>query len=281
MTSGDLKRHSPARQHLTLVEARTGWLVVEKPSGISVHNDPGRDLRTLVAAMLRGDAELINRTGFIPQAEVHAPHRLDRDTSGLVLLCCSDAALTFYGQAFQAGRVGKCYLAVVHGRLALPAGIGVWSFPLSRGGAGRRHPAGRGRRRPCRTYFAALGYSRHYTLAACFPATGRRHQIRRHAKLAGHPVVGDRRYGSSRALRRVREKAGLMRLGLHAYGLDVPLPGGTERRTILSAGMPADLVDLLAADSQRAAADWRSLLAPLTRAAAWPHHGRPPGGGFV
>jgi 23S rRNA-/tRNA-specific pseudouridylate synthase len=191
----------------------------------------------------------------------------------LVLLCCAPSTLTFYGRAFQERRIGKCYLAVVHGRLGTPGGCGQWTHPLSRSAGGRRNAAGAGRRAPCRTLFKVLGHSDHYSLAACFPGTGRRHQIRRHAKLAGHPVVGDRRYGSPRALRYLREQAGLTRLGLHAHGLDLPQAEGAPRLRVLSRGMPAALLALLAADGRQPPAVWAGAVATLARTVDWPESG--------
>ena len=175
----------PLDTPLPVAAAGDGWVVVDKPAGVSVHNDPGVDLCTSVQRLLAADRQLAAKTGFAG-GDIHAPHRLDRDTSGLVLLCCQASALAFYGAAFQARRVGKCYLAVLHGRLDTAAGAGEWAFALARSGAGRMHPAGpRGQWVPCRTVFRVLLHSDHYTLVACTPLTGRPHQIRRHAKLAG------------------------------------------------------------------------------------------------
>ncbi len=233
---------------LPVVAAGDGWLVVDKPAGISVHNDPGRDLLARVGRLLAADPGLAAKIGFAEDSAIQAPHRLDRDTSGLVLLCASAPALAFYGAAFEARGVGKCYLALLHGRLEGAAGGGVWAFSLARSGAGRTHPAGRGKRVACRTAFQVLFHSGHYTLAACTPLTGRPHQIRRHAKLAGHPVVGDRRYGSTRSLRYLKEKAGFARLGLHAYGLDLPMPDRTDRQVVVSGSLPQAFLQLVAGD---------------------------------
>ena len=86
-----------ASDSLVIVAAGPGWLVVDKPAGISVHNDPGQDLCSRLTAMLVGDSQLAEKAGFIPGAEVRAPHRLDRDTSGLVLLCCRAPVLVAQG----------------------------------------------------------------------------------------------------------------------------------------------------------------------------------------
>ncbi len=237
-----------------------GWLVVDKPSGVSVHNDPGRDVCSLVQALLTRDRHLAGRAGFTPGTLVHAPHRLDRDTSGLVLVCSTAEALTFYGRAFQTHRVAKRYLAILHGRLGAPGDRGAWSFPLTRAAGGRTHPGGKGPRVASRTAFHVIGHSEHYTLVTCAPLTGRKHQIRRHTKLAKHPVVGDRRYGSPRSLRYLRERAGFTRLGLHAWELDLPNPPGQQRRILRSRRLPEDFFRLLAGDSDRTAGDWERLV---------------------
>jgi 23S rRNA-/tRNA-specific pseudouridylate synthase len=87
----------------------------------------------------------------------------------------------------------------------------------------------------------------HYSLAACRPLTGRKHQIRRHAALAGHPVVGDRRYGTTRALRFVRNR-GFTRLALHAHGLRFVPPGGDAPVLVQTADLPRELRALLDSD---------------------------------
>jgi 23S rRNA-/tRNA-specific pseudouridylate synthase len=228
-----------------------------------------------VQRLLTADRRLADRTGCAG-GNIHAPHRLDRDTSGLVLLCCKAPSLAFYGAAFQARRIGKCYLAVLHGRLDGTAGTGFWSFALARSGAGRRHPAGRGKRLACRTAFQAIAHSGHYTLTACAPLTGRLHQIRRHAKLAGHPVVGDRRYGSTRSLHYLEEKAGFTRLGLHAYGLDLPQPDRPDRRVVISEAFPQACLDLLVDDGSPSGASLADTLRELADPRRWPGYSAHP-----
>jgi 23S rRNA-/tRNA-specific pseudouridylate synthase len=262
----DPQKHMPA----SVAAVGEGWLVVDKPEGISVHNDPDRDVCTGVQAMLTEDRGLADQAGFVPGTGIHAPHRLDRDTSGLVLLCCNVAALKFYGAAFREQRVGKCYLAILHGRLEASSGSGFWDFPLARSGGGRTNPTGAGKRVACRTAFQVIRHSEHYTLAACAPLTGRQHQIRRHAKLAGHPVVGDRRYGSPRSLRYLRATAGFERLGLHAYGLDLPIALSQERAVVISRALPLAFGQLLTGDSERSAAEWTADLQEPANPARWP-----------
>jgi len=273
LSNDDPMKQGLAPEPLPVVAAGEGWLVVDKPAGISVHNDPGGDLCARVQRLLAADRRLAARTGYAEGGAVRAPHRLDRDTSGLALLCVHASALAFFGAAFQARRIGKCYLAVLHGRLGGAEGIGLWTFALARSGAGREYPAGRGTRTACRTAFQAIAHSAHYTLAACTPLTGRPHQIRRHAKLAGHPVVGDRRYGSTRSLRYLKEKAGFVRLGLHAWGLDLPVPHGTGRKVVLSGALPQTFQDLLEGDGGPSGAVLAEALRELADPHRWPGNG--------
>ena len=220
---------------------------MDKPCGLSVHNHPGRDLCSLVLAALK--------TGSLPTVghdfvAVHAAHRIDRDTSGLVVLSGDPKTLRFFGGQFAARAVRKRYLAVVHGHLGSPNAsewFG-WTWPLDAAAAGRSDPAGKGKRMPCTTRWRLLEHSPHYSLIECEPLTGRQHQIRRHAKLAGHPIVGDRRYGSTRSLTYLSQRRDFNRLGLHAHLISIRLPGETKTTTFQSAGLPQPMQQLIETD---------------------------------
>ncbi len=233
---------------IVLVACGRGWLVVDKPCGMSIHNHPGSDLCSVILAALR--------SGCLPAVgndlnTIHAVHRLDRDTSGVVLLAGDATTLAFFGGQFASRKVRKQYLAVVHGRPQGPSANlqgGDWDWPLTAAAAGRRDPVGKGRRIPCSTRWRALESSVHFSLIKGEPLTGRKHQIRRHAKLAGHPVVGDRRYGSLRSRTYLSQHFGFNRLGLHAHALTLCLPGEIQATTFRSAGLPRALGHLLEAD---------------------------------
>ncbi len=226
---------------LPLIAADAGWLVIEKPAGLSVHNDPGRDVCSLLAVRLRaGFAE----TACDPDFGVHAVHRLDRETSGLLLLACRREVFETLSGEFSQGRVEKEYLVLSHGRL--PAGSeGIWRWPLSASAAGRRNPQGPSPRVPSITHFRSLRCGRRYTLLTCRPVTGRQHQIRRHAALAGHPVLGDQRYGPARACRYLAERHNFTRLALHAAALTLKVPGSETPRRFESPALPAAIRELL------------------------------------
>jgi 23S rRNA-/tRNA-specific pseudouridylate synthase len=233
---------------IPVVACGSRWLVVEKPCGMSVHNDPGTDLCSLVLAAVRE-----RRLPALDQDifAIHAAHRLDRDTSGIVMLAGDPDALAFFGGQFAAKSVHKQYLAVVHGRLGEPCAdphMGDWNWPLTAVAGGRNDPLGKGRRIPCTTRWRTLAHSLHYSLVECEPLSGRKHQIRRHAKLAGHPLVGDRRYGSVRSLDYLRRHRHFNRLGLHAHALTLHLPGDTQPTTFQSGGLPEAMRKLLDMD---------------------------------
>jgi 23S rRNA-/tRNA-specific pseudouridylate synthase len=232
---------------IPVVACGSRWLVVDKPCGMSVHNDPGGDLCSLALAAVR----MGRLPGVVRDlAAIHAVHRIDRDTSGIVMLAGDSETLAFFGGQFAQRTVHKRYLAVIHGRLEglSPSQDWIdWTWPLTAAAGGRNNPAGKGEKMPCTTRLRLLERSAHYCLVECEPLTGRQHQIRRHAKLAGHPVVGDRRYGSARSLAFLRHH-GFNRLGLHAHALDLCLPGEVKPTTFESDGLPEALRQLLEMD---------------------------------
>jgi 23S rRNA-/tRNA-specific pseudouridylate synthase len=231
-----------------VVACGPGWLVAEKPCGMSIHNDPGGDLCSLALAAVRAGRLPAVGHGL---AAIHAAHRLDRDTSGLVLLAGDPKTLAGFGGQFAAQAVQKGYLALVHGRCSGPAEPphwAVWDWPLTAAAAGRNDPVGKGKRVPCATRWRPMAYSSHYSLIECEPLTGRKHQIRRHAKLAGHPVVGDRRYGSARSLAYLRRHHDFNRLALHAHFLRIRIPGDGQPTRFQSGGLPEAMRLLLDTD---------------------------------
>lgn len=211
---------------IRIVDNGRGWIVVDKPAGLSIHNDPGQDLYSLLS-------DYIQRLSFIFEdkyeesgPELSPVNRIDKDTSGLILFALNKKTASFLGSQFQNRTVRKKYIALLHG--SLPES-GVWDMPLTKNAGGRNNPAGSGKKADCRTKFKVISASSHYSLVECELVTGRKHQIRRHAKLNKTPITGDRIYGSPRSLRFLRENCGFERLGLHAGSLEFRTPAGEVR----------------------------------------------------
>lgn len=233
---------------IPVIACGSRWLVVDKPCGLSIHNDPGSDLCSLALAAVRA-GRLPTMSRNLPG--MHAVHRIDRDTSGIVLLAGDTETLAYFGAQFADKSVGKLYLAVIHGRLEVPAAGQEWidwTWPLTDDAAGRKDPIGKGKRMPCTTRCRIVTHSVHYSLIECELLTGRKHQIRRHAKLAGHPIAGDRRYGSANSIEFLRRHHDFHRLALHAHRLTIRLPGEDQSTTFQSGGLPEELRNLLEID---------------------------------
>jgi 23S rRNA-/tRNA-specific pseudouridylate synthase len=237
---------------ISLLAVGKGWLAVDKPAGMSVHNEPGRDLCSLAADFVQKEEAVRVRTGMAPDFGINPIHRLDRETSGLILLALTREAFRFFSNQFESRKIKKRYIAILHGRLEKPEGSdpwGRWAWALTGSAGGRANPEGAGQRRESLTQYRVLDHSAHYTMVEIELLSGRTHQIRRHAKLSGHPVVGDVRYGSTRAVNYLRRNHAFDRLGLHAHALTIRLPGGKEPETIETPAIPRQMLDLFKNDS--------------------------------
>lgn len=206
------------RIDLPLLYADDALVVVAKPSGIAVHRGQSRERLVLVDVAARK----LGRPVF-------PVHRLDRGTSGILLLALgSEAARLLQGQ-FEAGTIDKRYLALVRG---IPPESGTIDHPIPRALEGPRVPAF--------TEYRRLAAWERYALVEVRPRTGRQHQIRRHLKHIDHPLIGDVRYGKGEHNRYFRQRFGLHRLALHAVSLGFlhPHTAGALR---IEAPLPPDL----------------------------------------
>jgi 23S rRNA pseudouridine955/2504/2580 synthase len=214
-----------------ILHEEEGFLVLDKPAGLPVHS--GTRFRVGLIDALRAAR---------PDGEsLQLVHRLDRETSGCLLVARDPATLRRLHALLRDGRLEKRYLALLKGRVSKPFTM---DEPLERDRArtGRKvdvSPEGK----PSLTRFRPVRSYRGATLVEALPATGRTHQIRVHAAAAGHPLAGDYTYGDPEFNRRLRA-AGLDRLFLHAAGLRIPFgPGHTVR---VEAPLPPDLEAVLA-----------------------------------
>lgn len=215
-------------------------LVVDKPAGMVVHPAPGHSTGTLVNALLAYCPRLADAGGDRPGIV----HRLDRDTSGLIIVAKSDLVRRALQRQFQERRVHKTYLALVDGRL--DPTWGRICAPLDRDPHHRQRMAVQVGGRDATTEYRVLEYlaphdttaSGGYTLAQVEPETGRTHQIRVHFASIGHPVAGDTVYGRRRCL------LPLDRHFLHAWRLSFEHPH-TAEPIDLQAPLPPDLARVL------------------------------------
>lgn len=230
-----------------IVKTGNGWLCAEKPSGMSVHNHPGSDLLSVLERQIHADAGLMTALGAHQGFQIHPVHRLDQETSGLILVATDPDRLRYLSNLFQQGAVRKHYIALVHGNFDSPSdAFQAWDTPLSKQAGGRTDPRGKGKRVKSETRYRVMDQSVHYALLEIELVTGRKHQIRRHAKLAGHPVTGDTRYGSKRSVNFLKENLAYDRLGLHSFKIEFTLDKVPV--TINSRQIPRQMTALLDQD---------------------------------
>lgn len=204
---------------LNVVFENSDILIVNKPAGMVVHPSAGHADGTLVNAALAHAPDIEGVGGEIRPGVVH---RLDKDTSGLIILAKNDSAHRFIQRQFKNRKVEKAYLALVHGNPPTPQGR--IETPIGRDPHNRKCMAvlSPGRGRKATTIYHTIEQYTEYTLLDVQPITGRTHQIRLHLDFIGCPVVGDKLYGK-RSSRRV-----ISRQFLHAHKLRFTLPGEAE-----------------------------------------------------
>jgi 23S rRNA pseudouridine1911/1915/1917 synthase len=217
---------------LRVVHLDEALAVVDKPAGLVVHPAPSHRGPTLVDALgeiLGGGADP-ERPGIV--------HRLDKETSGLLVVARSDQAHAALQAAVRRREVERVYLALAGGRLA--SRTGTIDAPIGRAARQRHRMAVSGAAsRQARTHFEVLELLAAETYLEAKLETGRTHQIRAHFAAIGHPLVGDPTYGGA-------EKYGLSRQFLHAHRLAFAHPLSGEAMSFESA-LPADLVEALEA----------------------------------
>ncbi len=216
---------------LDVVYEDEALLVVNKPAGLTVHPGPGHPSGTLVNAVLARVGDLRGVGGELRPGIVH---RLDKDTSGLLVIAKSDAAHRSLASQLKSRTMSRTYLAFVRGRL--PRDAGTIQAAVGRHPFHRTRQAVTDRGRPAVTHYRVLERFADATLVECRLETGRTHQIRVHLAHLGHPLLGDPVYG--------RARGGLGRQALHAARLEFTHPH-TGTRLVCAAPLPADLTDLL------------------------------------
>ena len=196
---------------LKIVYEDADVLVIDKPAGLTVHPAPGHARHTLVNAILSHCPELPGIGGTKRPGIVH---RLDKDTSGLMVVAKTERAQQSLSQQIKQRTAVRQYMALVHGRLSPETGL--IEAPIGRDPAHRQRMAVVDNGRPARTRYQVTNYFPDYTLAEVTLETGRTHQIRVHFAAIGHALVGDRTYGRPSPL--------VGRQFLHAHRLRFRLP---------------------------------------------------------
>lgn len=217
---------------LDIVYEDNAIIVVNKPAGLVVHPGAGNKTGTMVNALLFHCGKLPESDDVLRPGIVH---RLDRDTSGIIVVARNDKALRSLCKQFQNRTVKKEYLAVVKGRVELDNGL--IEMPLARHEADRRKMCVDDERgKEARSIYHVLKRFGRFSFLRVEPETGRTHQIRVHMQYIGHPIIGDLTYGGP--------SFGMKRQALHAAKLEITHPVTSERMTF-SAAMPDDMKDLL------------------------------------
>jgi 23S rRNA pseudouridine1911/1915/1917 synthase len=224
-------RPSAEPMPLTIVYEDEDILVVDKPAGLTVHPAPGHPSHTLVNAILA------HCPGLTMNNEPMRPgivHRLDKDTSGLIVIAKNDFAREYLTAQFKSRTVTKRYLVLVKGRLSPEQGI--IEAPIGRDPHRRQRMAIIEAGKEATTQYKVRKYFDTYTLVEVTPLTGRTHQIRMHLSAIGYPVVGDPTYGIKSTY--------LNRQFIHAYRLGFRLPS-TKKYQEFTSPLPMDLEQAL------------------------------------
>ncbi|MEO8586830.1 MAG: RluA family pseudouridine synthase [Acidobacteriota bacterium] len=220
-------------------------LVLDKPPGLVVHPAVGHRDGTLVNALLHRSKDWAgpaDRPGIV--------HRLDKDTSGVLIIAKTERAMAVLGKAMKERCLEKDYLAVVYGKAPLKKGridLKIQRDPADR----KRMAASKIEGRDSSTFYEILSESSGLSLLKCRLVTGRTHQIRVHLKALNLPIVGDSVYGSPR-WKGMKDPAlaaackGFPRQALHAWRLGIKHPATGEKMTF-TAPVPPDLAGLLSA----------------------------------
>ena len=219
---------------LTIISEDKQFLIIDKPSGLVVHPGAGVRQGTLANALLFHYPEIKD---IGPEERPGIVHRLDKETSGLMVIARTPRAFVHLQRQFKNKMVDKHYLGLILGKMSSKQGKITW--PIGRHPKhGARVSVKTRKPRPAETRYAVQQVFERFTLLDIQPITGRTHQIRVHLAAAGHPIVGDRRYG------RQPVKIRSPRLFLHAHRLSFLHPE-TNKRVEFTSPLPEDLKNFL------------------------------------
>jgi 23S rRNA pseudouridine1911/1915/1917 synthase len=220
---------------LDIVFENDDLLVINKPAGMVVHPAAGHSTGTLVHAMLGYDPEI---EGIGGEGRPGIVHRLDKQTSGLIVLAKNDKALLWLQDQFRLRKVEKTYLALVDGKPPTPSGRVEAAIGRDRSHRKKMAILPEDRGREAISEYKTLEVFSNHTLLEFHPLTGRTHQIRLHCAFLGCPIAGDEIYGKK------KPSINIGRHFLHAKKLIITLPGENHKR-IFEIPLPVELEEVL------------------------------------
>lgn len=219
-------------------------IVINKPTGMVVHPAAGNETGTLVNALLHHCAGSLSGIGGVVRPGI--VHRIDKDTSGLLVAAKNDAAHNSLAEQLKTHEVGRVYYALVIGNLREDKGT--VNAPIGRHPRDRKKmavlSAGEGTARDAVTHYEVLERFRGYCLVRCVLETGRTHQIRVHMAHLGHPLVGDLTYGGGKTKFEAANQSLISGQCLHAKELKLTHPRTGERMNF-SCPLPAEMETLI------------------------------------
>ncbi len=225
----------PENIPLEIIYEDKNLLVINKPAGMVVHPSAGHSNGTLVHAVM-GHTSFLEGIGGKKRPGI--VHRLDKDTSGIILVAKNDNSHQWLQRQFKLRNVEKFYLALVDGRPATPTGRIIAPIYRDRGQRKKMAIAPEGKGRPSVTEYQTIEQFSNHTLLRVHPLTGRTHQIRIHLSSLRIPIVGDSVYGHK------KQRINLKRHFLHASELSIRMPG-EKNKTTFKAELPDDLTEVL------------------------------------
>lgn len=225
----------PEKIDLNIIFENGDLLIINKPAGMVVHPSPGHNHGTLVHAIL---GYVPNLEGIGGEERPGIVHRLDKDTSGLIVIAKNERAHRRLQDQFRTRQVEKTYLALVDGKPPTPTGR--IEAPIGRNTTHRKLmavvPIERGREAV--SEFRSIENFAEHTLLEMHPYTGRTHQIRVHLAYLGCPITGDTVYGKRKPTIQISRQF------LHAASLRITIPGEKKPR-VFEAALPQDLIQVL------------------------------------
>jgi 23S rRNA pseudouridine1911/1915/1917 synthase len=212
------------------------FIAVNKPAGLLMHEAKAKKKENTLTEWVKKHYPETQKVGDDPHIRPGIIHRLDKETSGVIIIARTQNFFEYFKKLLQNHEVEKEYIALVHGAIKGPqtidTPIGLKSGTTKRSTRGKRKMI-----KEARTEIEPVKKSDSYTLIRAYPKTGRTHQIRVHLASIGHPIVGDKLYGGK------RETHGLARHFLHAQSIEFSLQSG--KRIRIEAELPSELKNLI------------------------------------